>query len=84
LGRKEQQVTTRRRWQDLSPRIRRLILIVGSLEGMLKIAALWDLRRRPAAEIRGSKKVWALAISFVNSAGAVPVAYFLRGRRVSS
>jgi hypothetical protein len=69
------------RWQDLSERSRRLIVVAGVVEGILKIAALVDLRRRRADEIHGSKKSWALAIVVINSAGAVPVAYFLRGRR---
>ena len=51
------------------------------IEGVLKIAALVDLVRRPARQVRGSKPVWAAAIALVNAAGAVPIAYFLRGRR---
>ncbi len=73
----------RRRWRDLSERSRRLIVVAGVLEGILKIAALVDLKRRPAAEIRGSKRAWASAVVLVNSLGAVPVAYFLLGRRKS-
>lgn len=71
----------RKRWSDLSPRNRRLIMVVGIAEGVLKIAALVDLRRRPADEVRGSKKLWATAIVLVNSVGALPSAYFLFGRR---
>ena len=71
----------KKRWSDLSPRNRKLILVVGIAEGIVKIAALVDLRRRPAAEIRGSKRAWAVAIVLVNSAGALPAAYFLLGRR---
>jgi hypothetical protein len=70
-----------KKWNELSPRTRRLILIGGTFEGVLKIAALLDLKRRPAAEIRGSKSRWATAIVLINSVGAVPIAYFLRGRR---
>lgn len=71
----------KRRWRDLSEHTRRLILITGAFEGALKIAALLDLRRRPADQVRGSKKAWGAAIVLINSAGAVPIAYFLRGRR---
>ena len=71
----------RKRWSDLSPRNRRLIVVLGIAEGIVKIAALVDLRRRPAEEIRGSKKAWATAIVLVNSVGALPSAYFLFGRR---
>jgi len=70
-----------RKWGDLSPRVRKTLLVAGSIEGLLKVAALVDLKRRPAERVRGSKRAWALAITFVNSAGAVPLAYFARGRR---
>jgi hypothetical protein len=71
----------RKKWNELSPRTRRLVVAGASVEGALKIAALVDLARRPADRVRGSKKAWATAIVLVNSMGAVPVAYFLRGRR---
>jgi hypothetical protein len=59
--------------------------MVGALfEGTLKIAALVDLARRPASEVRGSKIRWAAAIVFVNSLGALPITYFARGRRRSA
>jgi hypothetical protein len=51
------------------------------VEAGLKIAALIDLAQRPARGVRGSKVGWAVAITIVNAAGAVPIAYFLRGRR---
>jgi hypothetical protein len=70
-----------KRWDELSERNRRLIVVIGSIEGMLKIVALADLRRRSDAEVRGSKRVWAVAISLSNSAGLIPLAYLLRGRR---
>lgn len=72
---------TKRRWNELSQRTRRLIIIGGAFEAVLKAAALLDLARRPAAGVRGSKARWAVAIVLVNSVGAVPIAYFLRGRR---
>jgi len=73
----------RNRWNELSPRSRRLIIAGGVFEGVLKVAALTDLARRPASEVRGSKLRWALAVTLVNSVGAVPIAYFVRGRRRS-
>jgi hypothetical protein len=56
-------------------------VFVGAVEAGLKIAALIDLARRPARQVRGSKRWWAVAITFINAAGAVPIVYFLRGRR---
>lgn len=71
----------RKRWSDLDARTRRLLLAGGLLEGTLKIAALVDLARRPASQVRGPKLRWALAITLVNSVGIVPIIYFARGRR---
>lgn len=71
----------KKRWQDLSPQTRRMIVTAAAVEGALKVAALIDLKRRPAEQVRGSRKTWAAAIMLVNSGGAVPVAYFLKGRR---
>jgi len=58
-----------------------VVMVMAALEGAVKVAALVDLARRPASQVRGSKAAWATAITLVNSAGAVPLAYFLRGRR---
>ncbi len=71
----------KKRWNELSERSRRLIVAAAVGETLLKAAALVDLKRRPAAEIRGSKRAWATTVVLVNSLGAVPVAYFLFGRR---
>jgi hypothetical protein len=71
----------KRRWSDLSERTRRWILLGAAVEGVLKIAALVDLTRRPAVEVRGRKWIWATVITLANSAGAVPVGYLLFGRR---
>ena len=68
-------------WKDLDPRMRRLIVVAGATEGALKVAALVDLARRPSSEIRGPKAAWAAALALVNSLGAVPIAYFVSGRR---
>lgn len=71
----------KKKWDELSPGTRRLIIAAGVFEGVLKIAALVDLARRPASELRGSKVRWALAVTLINSVGAVPGAYFVYGRR---
>ena len=77
-------VRARRKWNDLEPRTRRLIVVAAAIEGVLKIAALIDLARRPSNEVRGSKARWAAAVSLINSLGAVPIAYFAWGRRRSA
>jgi hypothetical protein len=48
---------------------------------ILKAAALIDIKRRPTDQIRGSKWFWAPAVAVVNSAGVVPLSYFVFGRR---
>ena len=74
-------MVVRRRWSELSERSRRLIVLGAVVEGVLKSAALIDLRRRPADQLRGSKRAWAAAVVLVNSLGAVPIGYFLFGRK---
>jgi hypothetical protein len=58
-----------------------LIVVTSVLEGVLKVAALVDLARRPSNEVRGSKAAWAAAVSSISCLGAVPIAYFAWGRR---
>lgn len=71
----------KKRWSDLDEGTRRFIVIGGTVEGLLKITALTDLARRPAAQVRGRKWVWAVVLVLVNSVGGAPLAYFLFGRR---
>jgi hypothetical protein len=68
------------KWSDLSPRARWVITVAGVAEAALKAAVLIDLRRRPASQVRGSKKLWASSM-IVNSAGLIPISYFVFGRR---
>ena len=68
-------------WGSLSRRTQRAILIAAAAEGVLKIAALTDLWRQPKDNVRGSKHAWAAAIVLVNSCGALPLYYFVNGRR---
>jgi hypothetical protein len=75
-------VARKERWSELSPSTRKLIVAGAAFDATLKIAALVDLVRRPAAEVRGSKMKWAGAIVVVNSGGVLPIVYFVRGRQV--
>jgi hypothetical protein len=76
-------MVARRQWSDLSPRTRRLLTITAVAEGILKLAALIDLKRRPASQVRGPKWLWATVLTIVSSAGVVPISYFIFGRRQS-
>lgn len=69
------------KWSDLSKPTQRLIIVAGVAEASLKAAALVDMKRRPASQIRGSKWVWAPAVTVINSFGLAPLAYFVFGRR---
>ena len=71
-------MATKKKWGELSPRSRRLIVVTGIVEVALLAATLVDLKRRPADQIRGSKRMWT-ALAFVNIVG--PIAYFALGRR---
>ena len=77
-------MAAKRKWSDLSDRSRKLIITVAVAEGILKVAALIDIRRRPASQIRGPKWLWAPVVAVVNSAGVVPISYFVFGRRQPS
>jgi hypothetical protein len=74
-------MAARRQWSDLSQRTRRLLIVAAVAEGMLKVAALIDLKRRPATQVRGPKWIWATVLAVVGSAGVVPISYFVCGRR---
>jgi hypothetical protein len=74
-------VVVARKWSDLSKRSQRLIIVAGAAEASLKAAALIDIKRRPASQIRGSKWIWVPVVVLVNSFGGAPLAYFIFGRR---
>lgn len=68
----------KRRWSELTPSQRAGVVAAGTVQLTLLVAALADLRRRPAEQVRGSKALWTAAC-FVNFVG--PLAYFKLGRR---
>jgi hypothetical protein len=67
-----------KRWSELSRGQRRGIVLSGTVQVALLIAALADIWMRPEEEIRGDKRLWT-AVSFVNFIG--PISYFMFGRR---
>ena len=67
-----------KQWQDFTDRQKRGIVVLGVFQLALLAAALIDIRRRPAEEINGSKRLWTMVV-FINGIG--PIAYFLLGRK---
>lgn len=71
-------MATMRTFKELSTCAQIGVVVFAIIELTLTIATLRDLRKRPTEQVKGSKKLWALA-SFINIFG--PIAYFLFGRR---
>ena len=69
---------SKKQWRDLTTTQRVGIVLLGAIQIVLLVAALLDIRRRPAEQINGSKRLWN-AVVFVNFVG--PIAYFLFGRK---
>jgi hypothetical protein len=67
----------RGRWNELSPARRVVSIVTVLIQVGLLVAALIDLRGRPAEQIRGNKRLWTLVV-FINWVG--PISYFLFGR----
>jgi hypothetical protein len=51
----------------------------GLIHFILMVAALIDLRRRPAEQINGSKRLWVFLVSLIYLIG--PIGYFVFGRK---
>ena len=66
-------------WRDLSDTQKSVLRLGALVQIGLLIAALTDIRRRPAEQIRGNKLLWAAAV-FVNFVG--PISYFVFGRKL--
>ena len=56
-------------WRELTPRQRKAMMVRGALQLGLLAAALNDLRRRPASQIRGPKPLWASHLPYQLSGG---------------
>ena len=71
-------MATKKRWSDFSGGQQAAILVGTGIEVALTTVALADLARRPRAQVRGPKPLWAL-VCVVQPAG--PIAYLALGRR---
>jgi hypothetical protein len=68
----------KKRWGDLSPIQKVLIIIGATIQFGLLAGGLWDLAHRTPDEVRGDRRFWA-GFMFVNWIG--PIAYFAYGRK---
>jgi hypothetical protein len=66
------------KWSHLTVAQKRIIYVAGAAEVVATAAALRDLARRPADQVRGPKAAWVVAF-FVQPVG--PLAYFAAGKR---
>lgn len=71
----------KKRFSQLPPRSRALIILGAIVQFALQGAALRDLKRRPGEQVKGPKSLW-VALSFLNYFG--PIAYFVVGRKSQS
>jgi hypothetical protein len=69
-----------RRWDEMSPVQKVLVMVGTALQVSLAVSAWTDLAQRPAEQVNGSKGRWAMVIA-VNWIG--PLLYFRRGRRTA-
>ena len=69
---------SKKRWEELSGAQKGAIMLSGVVQLGLLAAALVNIYRRPEGEIRGPKRLWAVA-AFINYVG--PISYLLVGRK---
>ncbi|MEV4313515.1 PLD nuclease N-terminal domain-containing protein [Actinocrispum sp. NPDC049592] len=67
----------KKKWRDLDTRQRRAIIVGGTVQAALALAAWYDLSHRSSDQVNGPKPLWAfiIAINFIG-----PLAYFRFGR----
>lgn len=65
-------------WETLRPNQKRVIIVLAVIQVILLVAAMIDICRRPAQQIKGSKTKWRL-ISLIDFFG--PLSYFIFGRK---
>ena len=69
-----------KKWSDLTTKQKAPFVLRGIVQFALLTAALADIYRRSAEEIRGSKWMWSAA-AFANFMRIGPIAYFAFGRK---
>jgi hypothetical protein len=69
-----------KKWSNPTARQKAPLVVQGIVQMALLVAALTDIHRRPAEEIKGSKWLWSV-VTFANFMGIGPIAYFAFGRK---
>ncbi len=72
---------SKKKWKDLTPTQRGLVIGGAVVQITLLALAQRDLAARPEEEVRGPKWLWRL-VTLINFAG--PLTYFCFGRRKTS
>lgn len=68
-------------WNQLSPTMQTVVLVVGAVQVLLWIVALISWARTPAERMSLPRVAWLLIILLANGIG--PIAWFVAGRRPS-
>ncbi len=71
----------RKRWSDLSPRTKGIVIGAAAVDAALRAWALQDLGSRRKDEVNGPKLLWSTGMTLVNSVGILPLIYLLKGRK---
>jgi len=70
--------TSKKKWKDLTPTQRTLVVVGAVVQLALLTLAQRDLSNRSADQVRGPKWLWRL-VTMINFVG--PISYFCRGRK---
>lgn len=76
-------MTNKPSWSELPPAARASLIAVAAVDAGLRAWALRDLASRSPEQLRGPKRLWAVGLSIVNSAGVLPACYLLVARKAS-
>ena len=68
----------KKHWKDLTKGQQAKVASLAAVQIALQTAAIRDITKRPANQIKGPKAAW-VAGTFINFFG--PIAYFVFGRR---
>jgi hypothetical protein len=67
-----------KRWDELGTSQKVLVMLGVAVQVSLAVSAWADLAERPASQINGRKRTWAMVIA-INFVG--PLLYFRKGRK---